>query len=46
MARRVLGLEVNPQFAALASLVLVKGRKIPGKTGDEVEQGKQERSGE
>ena len=45
MARRVLGLEVNPEFASLARLAL-EGVEDLGEAGDEVEQGKQERSGE
>jgi ParB/RepB/Spo0J family partition protein len=45
MARRVLGLEVNPEFAALARLAL-EGAEDLGEAGDEVEQGKQERSSE
>ena len=45
MARRVLGLEVNPEFAALARLAL-KGAEDLGEAGDEIEQGKEERNGE
>jgi hypothetical protein len=45
MARRVLGLEVNPEFAALSRLAL-EGAEDLGEAGDEVEQGKQERSSE
>ena len=45
MARRVLGLEVNPEFAALARLAL-EGAEDLREAGDEVEQGKQEGSGE
>jgi type I restriction-modification system DNA methylase subunit len=45
MARRVLGLEVNPEFAALARMAL-EGEEDLGEVGDEVEQGKQERSDE
>jgi hypothetical protein len=42
---RVLGLEINSEFAALARLAL-EGAEDLGEAGDEVDQGKQERSGE
>jgi ParB/RepB/Spo0J family partition protein len=45
MARRVLGLEVNSDFAALARLAL-EGAENLGEAGGEVEQGEQERSDE
>ena len=43
MARRVLGLEVNPEFASLARLAL-EGVEDLGEAGGEIEQGEQERS--
>jgi len=39
MSRRVLGLEANPEFAALARLALEAAEDL-GEAGDEVEQGK------
>jgi len=38
MARRVLGLEVNSEFAALARMAL-EGTEDPGEAGGEIEQG-------